>query len=326
MSCRWEDLLRNLFLTGASGCLGHYVLERLAQERDPEFPEQPAYHLYLLIRNPSRLRLNLERLPAPITLVPGDLLHIREHAALLQQMDGLIHMAAAWGDPTLAWAVNVTHTLELFQLLDPRRCQQVIYFSTASLLDQALQPLTIAGQVGTDYIRSKYVMLLRRRESCFWPDRLLTLYPTLLFGGSPHHPYSHITAGLKDVLRWLDLIRFLRIDASFHFIHAADVAEMVAYWVAHPPGGGDWVLGNPPLSVDECVEQVCAYFRKRIYFRLPLPLSLLRSLAFLFGVRLSAWDEYCLRQRHFVYPALSPAALGLPCHFPTVASLLDAYL
>jgi len=77
MSCRWEDLLRNLFLTGASGCLGHYVLERLAQQRDPEFPEQPAYHLYILIRNPSRLRLPPERLPAPITLVAGDLLRIR---------------------------------------------------------------------------------------------------------------------------------------------------------------------------------------------------------------------------------------------------------
>lgn len=179
MSCRWEDLLRNLFLTGASGCLGHYVLERLAQQRDPEFPEQPAYHLYILIRNPSRLRLPPERLPAPITLVAGDLLRIREHAALLRQMDGLIHMAAAWGDPTLTWAVNVTHTLELLSLLDPERCQQVIYFSTASLLNQALEPLAIAGQAGTDYIRSKYAMLLRRQESSFWPDRLLTLYPTL---------------------------------------------------------------------------------------------------------------------------------------------------
>jgi hypothetical protein len=80
------------------------------------------------------------------------------------------------------------------------------------------------------------------------------------------------------------------------------------------------------LSVDECVEQVCAYFKKRIYFRLPLPIGLFRALAFLLRVRLSAWDEYCLRHRHFVYPALSPAALGLPCRFPTVASLLDAYL
>lgn len=173
--------MRNLFLTGASGCLGHYVLERLAQQRDPDFPEQPAYHLYVLIRETSRLRLPLERLPAPITWVPGDLLRIREHAALLRQMDGLIHMAAAWGDPALAWAVNVTHTLELFQLLDPERCQQVIYFSTASLLNQDLEPLAIAGRAGTDYIRSKYEMLLRRQESGFWPERLLTLH--LVWGG-----------------------------------------------------------------------------------------------------------------------------------------------
>ncbi|MEN9203683.1 MAG: NAD(P)-dependent oxidoreductase [Thermostichus sp. DG_1_6_bins_120] len=318
--------MQNLFLTGASGCLGHYVLERLAQQMDPAHPTRPAYHLYVLIREPSRLRLPVERLPAPITLVPGDLMRISEQATLLRQMDGLIHMAAAWGDPVAAWGVNVTHTLELLNLLDPDRCRQVIYFSTASLLNHNLEPLAIAGRTGTDYIRSKYEMLMRRQESCFWPDRLLTLYPTLLFGGSPYHPYSHITGGLKDVFRWLDLIRFLRIDASFHFIHAADIAQMVAYWVAHPPGGGDWVLGNPPLSLDQCVEQVCAYYKKTIYFRLPLPVGLFRLLAFLFRVQLSEWDEYCLRHRHFVYPAISPETLGMVSQFPTVATLLDAYL
>ncbi|MGQ9838595.1 MAG: NAD-dependent epimerase/dehydratase family protein [Cyanobacteriota bacterium] len=318
--------MRNLFLTGASGCLGHYVLERLAQQMDPVYPTQPAYHLYVLIREPNRLRLPLEHFPAPITLVLGDLMRISEQASLLRQMDGLIHMAAAWGDPTAAWGVNVTHTLELLSLLDPDRCQQVIYFSTASLLNHALEPLSVAGRAGTDYIRSKYDMLMRRQESCFWPDRILTLYPTLLFGGSPHHPYSHITAGLKDVFRWLDLIRFLRVDASFHFIHAADIAQMVAYWVAHPPGGGDWVLGNPPLSLNECVEQVCAYYKKPIYFRLPLPVRLFRLLAFLFRVQLSEWDEYCLQHRHFVYPAISPESLGMVSQFPTVTTLLDAYL
>ncbi len=318
--------MRNLFLTGASGCLGHYVLESLARQMDPDYPDQPAYHLYVLIRERNRLRLPLENFPAPITLVPGDLMRISEQSALLRQMDGAIHMAAAWGDPTAAWGVNVTHTLELFNLLDPERCQQVIYFSTASLLNHALEPLAVAGRAGTDYIRSKYDMLMRRQESCFWPDRMLTLYPTLLFGGSPHHPYSHITGGLKDVFRWLDLIRFLRIDASFHFIHAADIAQMVAHWVAHPPGGGDRVLGNPPLSLNQCVEQVCAYYKKPIYFRVPLPVGLFRSLAFLFRVQLSEWDEYCIRHRHFVYPALSPEELGMVSQFPTVASLLDAYL
>lgn len=318
--------MRNLFLTGASGCLGHYVLERLAQQMDPAHPTQPAYHLYVLIREPTRLRLPIERFPAPITLVPGDLMRIGEQATLLRQMDGLIHMAAAWGDPTTAWGVNVTHTLELLSLLDPDRCRQVIYFSTASLLNHALEPLAVAGRAGTDYIRSKYEMLMRRPESCFWPDRILTLYPTLLFGGSPHHPYSHITGGLKDVFRWLDLIRFLRVDASFHFIHAADIAQMVAHWVAYPPGGGDWVLGNPPLSLNQCVEQVCAYYKKTIYFRVPLPVRLFRSLAFLFRVQLSEWDEYCLHHRHFVYPAVSPESLGMVSQFPTVATLLDAYL
>jgi nucleoside-diphosphate-sugar epimerase len=326
--------LPRIFITGASGCLGHYVLNRLAFASPNDCGAQaslvPPYHLVLLVRDAHRLAwsaADLDRAQArgtQVTVLEGDLRRIQDHAQVLAETDALIHLAAAWGDAETAHAINVTHTLELFQLLNPDRCQKILYFSTASLLDTQNQPMPIAGEAGTDYIRSKYDMLLQR-DQIHLHQQLVTLYPTLLFGGNAIYPYSHITAGLKDVLRWLGLVRFLRVDFSFHFIHAQDVAEIVAYLLTQPTAATDLVLGNPPLTFDQCVEQLCAFYNKRIYARLPIPLWLVRTLAFLWRVQLSSWDDYCLRHRHFVYQTVTPRTFGLPSHFPTLEKILATY-
>jgi nucleoside-diphosphate-sugar epimerase len=39
---------KKVFITGASGCIGHYLIEHLIQETD--------WELYLLIRNPEQLK------------------------------------------------------------------------------------------------------------------------------------------------------------------------------------------------------------------------------------------------------------------------------
>lgn len=323
--------MQSIFITGASGCVGHYVLERLAYPPASSCAPEPRYHLYALVRDRRKLQLaNLDEggvtpSGSRITILEGNLLNIQDFAPILAQMDGLIHVAAAWGDAKNAYAINVTKTLELFDLLNPDRCQKILYFSTASLLNEQNRPLEIAGRSGTAYIRSKYEMLMHLDQVAL-RDRMITLYPTLLFGGSPHHPYSHITAGLKDVIRWLNLLRFLRLDASFHFVHAEDIAEIVAYVLREIDPPTDLVLGNPPITFNQCVEQVAAYYRKRIYFRVPFPIRLARSLAFLFRVRLSEWDDYCIQHRHFVYQSVNTQTFDLPSQFLTVADLLNAYM
>ena len=346
--------LQRIFITGASGCVGHYVLNHLISQplimaRRPrlnpapdggvavQLPEtlsqhriEPPYHLYILVRDRRKLRWSqpqqaaLESSGGKLTLIEGDLDQIAAHGEILQQMDALIHLAAAWGDAETAHRINVTRTLELLQLLNPERCRKILYFSTASLLDPDNHPLPVAGRAGTAYIRSKYEMLMRRQELPL-QDRLITLYPTLLFGGSSQHPHSHITAGLADVVRWLSLVRFLRLDASFHFIHAEDIAQIVAHLLLHPIPQSDLVLGNPALTFDQCVEQMCHFYGKRIFFRLPISIPWVNSIAFLWRVRLSEWDQYCLHHRHFTYQTVNAETFGLSSHFPTIDTLLTAY-
>ena len=156
--------------------------------------------------------------------------------------------------------------------------------------------------------------------------RITVLYPTLVFGGDGRKPYSHLSGGLTDVTKWIDLIRWFRADGSFHFLHAQDIATVVRHLVDHPPGADESrqiVLGNPRLTANEAIAQVCAYLHKRIYFRLPLSPQLADLFIALFKIQMEPWDRFCLKYRHFTYEnPVSPATFGLQPYCPTIADLL----
>ena len=66
--------------------------------------------------------------------------------------------------------------------------------------DQAAQLLKEAEEIGTGYIKSKSIAYKLLSESPV-KDRILTLFPTLVFGGDHYHPYSHISSGLIENIK-----------------------------------------------------------------------------------------------------------------------------
>ncbi len=308
-----------VFMTGASGCIGHYILELLL--------ESDRYELFLLLRHPEKLRLPVQNNPR-VHLLQGGLENIAPFKDLLGTIDIAIFTAAAWGgDPGYVEAINVKANLGLMAYLNPDRCQQVIYFSTASILNQRCAPLPEAGEIGTDYIRTKYDCHHRLPNLPVY-DKITTVFPTLVFGGDKDKPYSFISAGLRDVTRWVGLARFFQAEARFHFAHAQDIATVVNYLVEHPTAEGyrEYVIGNPPLSVNQAIAQICDYFGQRIWFRIPLSPWLADVLIKLFRVQMAPWDYFCLRYRHFIYNgAVNPASFGLTPYCTTLADLLRVH-
>jgi nucleoside-diphosphate-sugar epimerase len=315
---------KRIFLTGASGCIGHYIAEALIQETQHE--------LYLLVRNPDKLGFDYEARPG-VTILQSDLRQIERFADLLKTMNMAILAATAWGGQQESFDINVVKTMRLMELLDPTVCEQVIYFSTASVLDRNNQILKESGQLGTEYIRSKYQCLVQLPKLAIAP-KITTLFPTLVLGGEADKPYSHISSGIKDVVKWVDLIRWFKADASFHFIHGRDIAQVVRYLVDHPRDP-NWiedpelvsahrlVLGNQPLTVNQAVEEVCAYLDKKIYFRVPLSLWLADILIVLFRIQMAAWDRFSMNYRHFTYQnPVSPVTFGLDSYCPTFTDVL----
>jgi nucleoside-diphosphate-sugar epimerase len=307
---------KRILVTGASGCIGHYISESLIQETEHE--------LYLLVRNPDKIRFDYQSRPG-ITIVKGDLLDIERVGNLLKTMDIAILAATSWGGSQAVFDVNVIKTIRLLNLLDPSVCEQVIYFSTASILGRDNELLKEAGELGTDYIRSKYDCLQRLSKLAIAP-RITTLFPTLVLGGDANKPYSHLSSGLPGVAKWIDLIRFFKADGSFHFMHGRDIAQVVRFLIEHPPGPSEprWlVLGQAPMTVNEAVEEVCAYLDKKIYFRVPLSPWLADFFILLFRIQMAPWDRFCLRYRHFTYQdPVNPATLGLPNYCATFSDVL----
>ena len=314
--------MKRIFITGASGCIGHYITEALIQNSDRE--------LYLLVRNPNKLQFDYQACPR-IHILQGDMSHIEEYSDLLQEIDVAILAATAWGGKEETYNINVVKTLELINLLNPEICERVIYFSTASILDRKNQLLLPANQFGHDYIRTKY--------QCFWQldqqaiaDKIIAVFPTLVFGGEKDKPYSHLSAGITDVTKWIGLIRWFSIDGSFHFIHAKDIARVISYLVENPDYSAPekpsetvdcLVLGNSAIFVDRAIAEMTSYFNKKVYLRIPLYIWLANIFIKIFRIQMDSWSRFSLDYRHFTYDnPVTPASFGLQNYCSTVEELM----
>jgi nucleoside-diphosphate-sugar epimerase len=306
---------KRILVTGASGCIGHYISEALIQNTNHE--------LYLLVRNPNKLQVDTTIRPG-ITILQGDMQEIGKFSNLLKTIDIAVLTATSWGGEGI-FDINVFKTLELMNLLNPERCEQVIYFSTASVLNKENKPLKEAGEIGTDYIRSKYDCLHQIEKLAIFP-KITTVFPTLVLGGDDKKPYSHLTSGIPEVTNYINIIRFLQADGSFHFIHGKDIATVVQYLIDYPPQPGDprrFVLGQSSLTANQAIEEVCAYLNKKIYFRIPISLGLANVIIVLFRIQMAAWDRFCMSYRHFSYAdAINPSSFNLPNYCPTMADVL----
>ena len=317
-----------ILITGAAGCVGQYTAEHLYRHSDA--------HLLLLLRDPSKLKAVPANDPR-ITVLVGDLRELEPHAQAIASATRVIHTATAWGDPERAQQVNVVAVKRLLQLLDPQRIEQIIYFSTASILDRHLRLLPQAMAYGTEYIQTK-AQCLQDLEIHPLADRIVAVFPTLVFGGrvvpGDPHPTSYLTAGVKEAIPWLWLAKWLRTDASFHFIHAADIATVCAHLATTPhgpnpePGQGAvrrLVLGQAPISINRTVATLVRW-RRGWYPPVGLDLRgwLIEGLIKLLRIEVNAWDRFSIRQRHFVHePVSPPERFGLTSDAPTLESVLE---
>ena len=318
-----------ILITGAAGCVGQYTAEQLYRHSNA--------HLLLLLRDPAKLRAVPAHDPR-ITLLVGDLRDLTPHAAALASVTRVIHTATAWGDPERAQQVNVVAVKRLLALLDPSRLEQVIYFSTASILNRSLELLPEAMAYGTEYIQTK-AQCLQDLEAHPLAGRIVAVFPTLVFGGrvlpGDPHPTSYLTAGVQEAIPWLWLAKWLRTDASFHFIHAADIATVCAHLATTPhgpnpePGQGAvrrLVLGQAPITVNRAVATLVRWRRGWVPpVGLELSGWLIEGLIKLLRIEVNPWDRFSIRQRHFVHePVSPPERFGLTSFAPTLESVLEA--
>ncbi|MEX0588805.1 MAG: NAD(P)-dependent oxidoreductase [Cyanobium sp.] len=328
MARRPDRTPARILITGASGCVGQHIASELYRHSDAE--------LLLLLRDPTKLKA-VPREDPRITLLVGDLRELTPHAGAIATATRVIHTATAWGDPLRAQQVNVDAVKQLLAFTTPQWLEQVIYFSTASVLDRQLQLLPEAITQGTEYIQTK-AQCLQQLEAHPLAERIVAVFPTLVFGGRVDgqgpFPTSYLTAGLLEACRWLWLAKWLRTDASFHFIHAADIALVCAHLATQPhqpnpePGQGAvrrLVLGQAAISVNDTVTQLGRWRRSWLPpVGFDLQGWLIEALIKLLRIEVNAWDRFSIRQRHFVHqPVSPPERFGLVSFAPTLAAVFE---
>ncbi len=297
-----------ILITGASGCVGQYISSWL-------FKNTNAY-LYLYLRD-SRKLTAINKFSNRIKILEGDLRDSHLFANEIAQVTRVIHTATAWGDPKRAYEVNVKAVKKLLDLLNSEIIEQIIYFSTASIVDENIRPLKEALTYGTEYIQTK-AECLQQLEQHPYSSKIVAVFPTLVFGGkadnSSKYPTSYLTKGLKDAFQWIWLARWFKAYSKFHFIHAEDIAFICGKLATEPHSENQkyegsmirkLVLGQKQTSIDEAVDILIKFKGMRKVPRIPLYDWLLNLLITILPIQTSKWDRFSIQKRHFTHKPIT---------------------
>ena len=304
--------MANVLITGISGSVGHYLFDLLSAD--------PQYQLYLVLRDPAKLRRDLAQFPR-VTVLPLDARDLHRQKDLLKKMDYLIWIATCWGGYREPWRVNVYPVFRTLRRLAPQRIKKILYFSTASILDRDSRPVEVIREIGTNYIRSKF-LTHKMLQTNKLREKIITIFPTWVYGGDSTHPFSHAAAGLPAAAKLIRWLKYFTGDFSFHFIHCADIARLTKYLLENELDKAEYVFGNAPLTVGEFLKQIAAHYGQKPLFQIRMPMRIIKFLAWL--LKKHPWDKYCLKYKHFIYDAINCRKLGLSTEVDTISGILSA--
>ena len=315
-----------ILITGASGCVGQYIINWLFENSDSD--------LFLWVRDARKIT-SIDIKNPRVKVLEGDLRHPNKFKKELSDVNKVIHTATAWGEPKRANEVNVLAVKKLLNLLNPSNLKQIIYFSTASVLDKNLNLLPEAFLYGTEYIQTK-ARCLTELESHPLATKIIAVFPTLVFGGrldgKSIFPTSYLTEGLREAFKWIWLARWIKVFSKFHFIHAADIAFICGYLTItnfdHTEQSSQGnikklVLGQPYTNVDQSIKTLLKWKGMRSTPQIPLWNWLVKLLIKLLPIEITEWDRFSLRQRHFIHnPVIHPETFGGNSYAKTLNQVL----
>ena len=277
------------------------------------------------------------KLPLPIQtnkrvkLIICDIRESNSYKKEISQVNYLLHTATAWGDPKRAYEVNIKAFEELLSMLDYRKLEKIIYFSTASILDTNTKLMRESMIYGTEYIKTKYECYERLRKSSF-AEKTYVIFPTLVFGGTLNNtskfPVSYLTSGLKEVNKWLWLGRFLKLDSKFHFIHAKDIAQICGFLIEHYKdeqyrGFRKFVLGQKYISIDYAINTLLKRNKMNRYFSITLTKKILKILLRILPIQTTPWDSFSIKKYDFNHvPITNPETFKLKSYAKSLNDIL----
>ena len=283
-----------------------------------------------MVRDKNKLPLAIQK-NKRIKLLTCDIRECNRFRKEISQVNFLIHTATAWGDPKRAYDVNIKAFEELVGMLEKDKLEKIIYFSTASILNEQCELMRESLTYGTEYIQTKYKCFERLKESSF-AEKTFAVFPTLVFGGTLNkrskYPVSYLTSGLKEINKWLWMARFLKLDSKFHFIHANDIAQICGFLIKNYKeenykGFKKFVLGQNFISIDDAINILLKRNGMNRYFSIPLTKTIMKILLRVLPLQMTPWDSFSIKKYNFNHvPITNPEKLNLKSYARTLQDVL----
>ncbi len=242
-----------VFLTGATGFVGHHVARALADE---------GADLRMLVRRTSNLK-NLEGIPGETEV--GDLARPESFASALAGCDAVMHVAADYRlwirDPDTMYRINVDGTRELLRLAREARVPRFVYtssvatmhFRTDGIVINEDTPVSLADMVG-HYKRSKFIAEQQAIAAAQDGQQVIILNPS-----TPIGPYdAKPTPTGRIFVDFLNKKFPAYMDTGLNLVDVVEVARTHVAALTLGTPGRRYILGGENLTLKQILDKMSA--------------------------------------------------------------------
>jgi dihydroflavonol-4-reductase len=240
-----------VFLTGATGFIGHHVARALAAD---------GAQMRLLVRKTSNLA-NLEGIAGETHV--GDLADPESLKPALSDCDAVVHVAADYRlwipDPASMYRANVNGTRELLRLAREARVKRFVYTSSVAtmhfrrdgLVINEETPVCLKDMVG-HYKRSKFLAEQEAIKAAQGGQRVIILNPTSPIGPNDSKP----TPTGQIFLDFLNGKFPAYMDTGLNLVDVAEVARAHVTALTKGQPGRRYILGGENLTLKQILDKM----------------------------------------------------------------------
>jgi dihydroflavonol-4-reductase len=242
-----------VFLTGATGFIGHHVARALAAD---------GAKLRLLVRKTSNLS-NLEGTTGETHV--GDLSEPETLKSALAGCDAVVHVAADYRlwipDPQAMYKANVEGTRELLRLAREAKVKRFVYTSSVATMHFRRDgmvinedtPVSLADMVG-HYKRSKFMAEQEAIKAAQAGQKVIILNPTTPIGPNDAKP----TPTGRIFVDFLNGKFPAYVDTGLNLVDVAEVARAHVLALTKGKSGNRYILGGENLTLKQILDKMAA--------------------------------------------------------------------
>jgi dihydroflavonol-4-reductase len=242
-----------IFLTGATGFVGHHVARALAAE---------GAQLRMLVRKTSNLA-NLEDIEGETHL--GDLAEPESIRPALAGCDAVVHVAADYRlwipDPAAMYRANVEGTRDLLRMAREAGVPRFVYTSSVATMHFRTDGLVINEDTSVSlkdmvghYKRSKFMAEQQAIAAAEDGQKVIILNPTSPIGPNDAKP----TPTGRIFLDFLNGKFPAYMDAGLNLVDVAEVARTHVTALTKGEPGRRYILGGENLTLKQILDKMSA--------------------------------------------------------------------